>query len=329
MFAYQKTKKEIIDETLNVIDIYSYYIGINIKRLPISMKSPLRGETRSSFGIFNKGKNILWKDFTLNIGGDIYTLISKMYGLTFNESIDKIYNDLVLNKQTFNNINIVNSNRIIFLQPYYYIEENIPESYWNFWKRYKVITKDILNKNAVQCVKYLYINYNLIEEYSDTNILIGYKWKYKGQLYHKIYKPLSKEKRFITDFRGASSFLIHGLNHLDKSVHYVIITKSVKDKMVLEALGYNAINIQNEGVKIPIVILNELKKYYTHIYLLYDNDYDKKENWGQIAAKNLIKEHPFLINRKIDGRYKCSDISEYIEKYSIEDTKKLLNQLFN
>ena len=97
--------------------------------------------------------------------------------------------------------------------------------------------------------------------------------------------------------------------------------------MVLEGLKFNAINTQNEGIQIPKEIIDYLLQYYTNIYLLYDNDYDKSKNWGQLAAKTVIKQYPFIKNIKIDGRYKCTDVSEFIKKYDENKSKQYLNSL--
>ena len=51
MYVPKKSLKQIVDEEINVIDIYSYYVGTNIKQLPISYKSPLRQDDHPSFGI--------------------------------------------------------------------------------------------------------------------------------------------------------------------------------------------------------------------------------------------------------------------------------------
>lgn len=139
--------------------------------------------------------------------------------------------------------------------------------------------------------------------------------------------PYSKSKRFISDFRGSSRYLLHNLNDIDKSVNYIIISKSVKDAMVLQAFGYNVTSVQNEGISIPTSIIKYLQSLYKYIYVFYDNDYNKSKNWGQIDAKELIKQYPFIKNIVIDGRYKVTDISEFICKYDEHKTKELLNKL--
>lgn len=331
-FTQNKSLKEEIEDTITDIDIYSFYINKNITRLPIAFNSPLRKDKHASFGLtLSRNNKVRWKDFTLNEGGDVYSFVQRLFGLSFYEALLKIKNDIINSKNVKfdKNIKVLNNTSSIYLQPYYYKEDSVPKSFYDYWNRYKIITKNILAANHVKAVKYLFKNYSLYLKYNDTNPIIGYTWNYKNKIYHKIYQPLNKEQRFISDFRGVSRYLIHNLNKIDKSAKYLIITKSVKDNMVLEGLNYNSISIQNEGVSIPPEIMTWLRSLYKNIYLLYDNDYNKSENWGQKAAKKTVYEYPFLINKKIDGRYKVTDISDFIEKYDVDKTKEVLKQLIN
>lgn len=176
MFSPTKSTKSIIEDELNEIDIYSYYIGKNITAIPIAFSSPLRKDDTPSFGLYMANNKIRWKDFTLNKTGDIYSLVQELFGLNFYKALDKIKNDLVDTKDvSFNkNIKIIQTNRELYLQPYYYIDESIPQSYYDYWNQYKVITIPILKKNNVQCVKYAFINHTLTHEYTNKNPIIGY-----------------------------------------------------------------------------------------------------------------------------------------------------------
>ena len=334
-----RNKYEEILEKLDTIDIYSFYLRVNIRKIPFKIKSPLRKqENNPSFNLYFYNNTILWKDFTLNESGNVYTLVSKMYNLSYNEAINKIYNDMILqnfvntNRQIYgvNKTILTNNQSKVELTPYLF-NKFIPKSYWDYWKQYKVITKDILNKNRVNAVKYVYYNDYLYAKYTANDIVILYTEyrKNKSKAYRKIYRPFNKEKKWISNFRGDSKWLIHGLGSINKNTNYIIITKSNKDKMVLEGLNYNAINVQNEGITIPLKIVNYLESIYKFIFVLYDNDYNKKENWGQRSAKLLIKEHSNFINIKISNKYKCTDISEFILKYDEVKTKILLDSLLN
>lgn len=333
---YIDIQDEIL-ERLDELDIYQYYLNKSIRRVPFKCNSPFREEQHPSFGLFYNNSRILWRDFTLQETGNVFSFIMKMYGINYYEALHKIKTEMIENKITSNietkryNVIKENTESSIDLLFYYFKDNEIPNSYWKYWNNYKVITKEILQKNHVKCPKYVYLNNKLIATYKDDDILIRYIWKRKGieKHYYKLYRPMNKADKWISNFRGASKWLIHGLNTINKEVDYIIITKSVKDKMVLEGLGFNAINIQNEGITIPREIIEYLKKFYTRFFLLYDNDYNKPKNWGQLAAKKLIKEYSFIKNIKIDGRYQSSDISEYIFKYDEFQSKQLIERLLS
>jgi len=160
---YLTIKDEIYDR-LNEIDIYEYYLNKRINKIPFTCLSPLRKENHNSFGLYYKNSNILWKDFVLNTGGDIFNLVSYMYGLNYYEAQKKITNDLILNRHinlgerkiyAFDYKEKISSIDLIFL---YHPINNIPNSFYDYWNKYKVIDKNILEKNNVRCVKYVYLN---------------------------------------------------------------------------------------------------------------------------------------------------------------------------
>ncbi len=332
--------KDEIESKLSSLDIYQHYIDIKITKIPFKTISPFRKEEKNpSFGLYRNNNNkILWKDFTLNDSGDVYSFVMKLHNVSFIKALWLIKDTLLHHNITTlpstqyvtDKNNIVNQeSSSVLITPYYYNDDDIPSSYYKYWDKYKVITKKILFKNNVSCAKYIYFNNSLYCNYKSDDIIIVYKWKRKNKekIYYKIYKPMSKTNKWLSNFRGSSKWLVHGLNDMDISQHYIIITKSVKDKMVLEGLGFNAISVQNEGISIPLEIINYLRSLYSYIFVLYDNDYNKSKNWGQLFAKKLIITYSDLINIKIDGRYRCTDISEYIEKYNIIESKRMIQKL--
>lgn len=331
---YKNIKEEILHK-IDVIDIYSFYLKKNIKQIPFKCKSPLRTEQNPSFSLYIYNNTIFWKDFTLGVSGDVFKLISKMFDINYNESVYKIYQEMIKNNFLLNERKIYNvhksikiSNSSIEITPFIF-KNKIPQSYFDYWEQYKVITKNILKKNNVFAVKYVMLNDTIYARYKNNDIIILYKEKRKNnnKIYRKIYRPFNKEKKWLSNYRGDSKWLIHGLSNINKTVNYIIITKSNKDKMVLEGLGYNSVNVQNEGISIPKEIINYLKSLYEYIYIFYDNDFNKSKNWGQIAAKKQKQIYPCFSNIMIPSKYECTDISEFINRYDIEKTSNLLQKL--
>ena len=188
---------EYILDNINEIDIYQYYLNKKIKHIPFKSQSPFHKDEHPSFSLFSKDNHILWKDFTLGTTGNVFTFIMKLYNLNYFDSLKKINEDLIIKqisniiiKQKCNTIKNIEKSKIDLVF-YYFKDKEIPKSYWNYWNKYKVITKEILDKNNVRCPKYVYLNNNLHFSYKDDDILIRYTWKLKNdnKNYYKVYKP--------------------------------------------------------------------------------------------------------------------------------------------
>ena len=60
-------------------------------------------------------------------------------------------------------------------------------------------------------------------------------------------------------------------------------------------LNIPSVSLQAEGTTPKPHIIEELKERFETIYVLYDNDYDKEQNWGQLFG-NEIADRYNLIN---------------------------------
>ena len=104
-----------------------------------------------------------------------------------------------------------------------------------------------------------------------------------------------------------------GWKQLPEKGDELIITKSLKDVMSIDSiLGIPAVSLQSEGTKPKPHIIQELKNRFKTIYLLYDNDFDKEKNWGQIFAKELYKEFD-MINLMIPSEFESKDFSDLVK----------------
>ncbi len=58
-----------------------------------------------------------------------------------------------------------------------------------------------------------------------------------------------------------------------------------------------------------------------------DNDFGKQKNWGQIAAKKLLDEYPFMINIVIPEETGCKDFSDLVSKYGSDKASSILRTI--
>jgi hypothetical protein len=140
-----------------------------------------------------------------------------------------------------------------------------------------------------------------------------------GTSMYKLYKPY--EKRGRKWIGNPDTGNLQGYNQLPWVGDSLIITKSLKDVMVLSVLGYNAVATHSESTGLDPVTLKTLEDRFKDITIFYDND-----QAGITGAKKLCRAHDFngII---IPLEYEVKDISDFIVKYGYQDTRELLQRL--
>jgi len=180
-----------------------------------------------------------------------------------------------------------------------------------FWRSF-YIKEETLSLYKVNAISKYTINGLVKASYSKESPMYSYKVFNK----FKIYRPFEPK---ATKWRGnLSSLDIQGFEQLPESGELLIITKSLKDVMVLHELGYNSIAPSSESISIPEVVMNNLRNRFKKIIIFYDRD-----RAGLTFARKITKQ--FEINAIfINKKYKKKDISDYIKKFGVENTKQLL-----
>ena len=142
---------------------------------------------------------------------------------------------------------------------------------------------------------------------------------------YKIYSPLAERRgKWLTN---ASSNTVQGIRQLRMTSYDLIVTKSLKDVMVLRVLGFEAIALQNEGAKIPTWVNSVIDTYYHDIFVLYDND-----ETGKVTSNALCDKHKYSKIEIPDFLYKESgikDISDYVKVYGKKNGKELISNLIS
>lgn len=327
MFDFEKVLnknclKDILKQTTEY-DIYSYYIG---KQFEIGrvMKSPLRKESHPSFGVFKSttSGDLLWKDQATGKTGNIVTFVSELFNINNTDAINKIYEEVV-KKQiiliTEKGSRIRDSyekvKTIISIQ-----RKNFTETDDKYWGQY-LISREILKKHNVFPIQTFWINDQIANLfYTKKQPLYAY---IVGDKY-QIYSPYGdKKNKFRTNCNIGD---IHGLEQLPDKGNLLIITKSKKDIIVLDRLGYNAIAPLGETTPIPDEIISDLKNRFKKIIVLYDNDEP-----GIKAATKFSLHHDLrfvYIPKEYYIKFGIKDVSDFIKAYKIIKTKELLKKLF-
>ena len=336
MFDFNDAKETLsINDILKYIseyDIFKYYCK-NFEDIEISFCSELRVDNKPGCRIYITGENTLrYKDFASGENYNCWNYIMIKYGCTFYESLDIVANDFkISNKKITISPNLIIGKDSISIQPK--IIKKVPsvitimpqnwrlEDY-QYWNQYS-INFDLLQEYNVIPSKYVYLTKGIkrhIFEYNKYNPCYAYKFTYEGTTSYKIYWPLNKDKARKWLFSGGSSKNIEGYDQLPLHGDILILTKSLKDCMCYNLVGYPAISLQGEANKLEQDFVTKLLKRFNKIIINYDND-----EQGIISTTKLVEQYQFQYFY-ID---KAKDLSDYIKDNGLDKAKELINKLIN
>lgn len=314
------------DKILNLVDdyfIYCYYLGKEIQiNKPIS--SPLRKDNHPSWSLYRNRRGILiWKDFATGDSGNVVNLLMQMESLRYHEALKKIWNDVIIHKSVSlrkatdkMKTNTEESKNVIEIKKKNYTDKDL-----EFWGKYH-ITKDTLKLYKVFPISTFWLNeVQMNFFYTDKEPMYAYSIYDK----FKIYRPYSRR----TDKwrNNCSSFDVQGMEQLAENGKLLIITKSLKDVMVLSELGYNAIAPQSENSSIPKIIMDHLKLRFKRIVILFDYDEGGIQGAKKLSEKYSIP-HTFIPKHYLD-LYQIKDVSDFIKEFGKERTDEMIRELLN
>lgn len=310
--------KDIL-EKLSDADIYSYYLGkYQIGKL---MNSPLRhDDSIPSFAIYKARQgNLMFKDHGTGDTGNALKFIKLYKGIQTREELERELLRIVRHTEPSKTIVSNNcskpidsyvSNIGIVRQPFTDVDKK-------YWKQFH-ISLDTLKKYQVFSIKYFLCNRVVKGTYKENNPMYAYKVDDK----FKIYRPLaSKYTKWRTNLTNLN---VQGLSEIpQEGGDVLIITKSLKDVMVLHEMGVDAIAGSSETTFIPDNVLKSLRRKYKHILILYDRD-----KIGVHNSRKLSKEYKldaFLINKK----FKAKDISDAVKDNGFDTIKSWLFKIID
>jgi hypothetical protein len=303
-------------ERVTEYDIYRFYIGSNFDIGKI-MSSPFRKDKNPSFGIFKSSKtsSLLYKDLASKSVGNCVKFVEELFNISYREALIKIISDLINKNLT------ISSEGISIKEDYKATSTVISVKKKNFckidddyWGQFYLSRDDLRHFNVFPIQTY-WLN-DIVQPWVYNEANPGYAYEVYNK--YKIYKPLSPKKyKWISN---CSNYDIQGYEQLPYQGDLLVITKALKDVMVLYKLGYNAIAPQGENHSIPHEVMDTITKRFTRIVILYDNDEAGKQGSTKIATK-------FNLQQIFIPDTFPKDISDYIKQYGIDKSKELLNNL--
>lgn len=318
--------KNTILRKIAVQDLYSYYF--NIKEIPCVISSPLRADKNPSMSIRSPdGINVYFRDFSTGESGDIFTLLQSYWGLSFSDTLNRIYTDLSLNKKTKGILrqhiprSKVNKTSHANLQVKI---RDFKEHDIKYWQSYGVDLNFLKKANVFPVSHILKTKNGILNTFIADKYAYVFVEKKDDKLTLKVYQPFNKKYKWANS-NDSSVWSLWRL--LPPKGDTLIITSSLKDALCIFCnTGIPSVSLQAESYIPKESVINILKKRFNNIYILYDNDFNAVKNWGQLAS-NKIAELFNLKQIKIPTKYKSKDTSDLYKNTSKQTVIDVINKL--
>jgi len=282
-----------------------YYLNLKVTRKLIT--SPFREDHKPTCGFYYSDKGVLYlHDFATNEHLDVFEVVKRKFKINYYQAIIRINHE----KNKFNIDKVSLKKEKIF-----YTFTEIDN--FDYFKKFR-ISNEILKLYKVKAVKTLYVNEAVSKKSTKTNPIFAYTFP-SGHF--KFYRPLTKND----DKWGGNSTIndVFGYYQLPQKSKIVFITSSAKDVMVLRSLGYNAVAFSSENISTKnevAKVINNLKKRFEYVFVYMDND-----SAGSKANQKISFD--FRINKVQNPANTPKDISDYMAKYNIRKTHRMLKKL--
>lgn len=293
-------------------DIYSHYLGSF--RVGAIYNSPFRKDKNPSFGIYysKRTKQLLFKDHGSGECGNIIKFVSLFTGLTN-------YNDILAD--IVKQLNITTNTKLDSSKQYIQetetvigvVRQELTRIDIDYWSQFH-ISKSTLKKFNIDSIKYYLCNGIVKGIYKNDNPMYAYK------VYNnfKIYRPLGDK---YTKWRNnLTEYDIQGYAQLPKKGDLLFITKSMKDVMCLYEMGFNAISPSSESTFLPEDVLEDIKKRFKRIIILFDRDTAGVKYSRKMSLKHGLEA--MFIHKK----YQAKDVSDAVKANGFEEIKSWISK---
>lgn len=322
-------KGEILSK-ISELDIYNKYSNVGTLSVGKLNTSPLRNtenkDNTPSFSLYPAKGELKFKDFGgYKLSGNCFDYVKYIFNISYEEALKKIYVDFELHKVVAGIQNSTNTNTTLdYLKEINKRIVAIKRSWnlvdYNYFKQFELPLEFVASKN-VYAAKNVYI---VTEE---TEIVLWATDSYKYPIYSwstadkiKCYRPYNpKTSKWLSTM---TTWELQNIETVNTKSDTLFITKSMKDCLVLEYLGFAAVAPGSEVPNIPRKILDYLEATFKRIVILYDNDDTGVKNSIALAA-NTGYQNIVLPNKEF------KDISDYTKEFGLKASLELIKKLIN
>lgn len=306
------TLDDILSRTTEFDILYHYF---NVNELPTIIHSPLRQDNRPSFGLYTlDGKRVHYTDLATKDRGGLFDLLMKYWGESYKDMLKHLWEDL----SNFSNANVqfnsIKSERTYQSLKSRNIDLQCKVREWKdydleYWGSYGI---------SLDWLKYadIYpISHKIVIKDGQRYVFGADKYAYayverkEGKITLKIYQPFNKGgyKWSNRHDRSVISLWTKVPEYGDK----ICICSSMKDALCLWAnTGIPALATQGEGYGMSNTAISELKRRYSHIYILLDND-----EAGIIDGRKLSESTGFtnIVLPRVNNAKDISDLYKSLQ----------------
>jgi hypothetical protein len=319
------TKKQLLAHRTEE-EYMSFYLGINPDHG--LHRNPLRKDRKPSASFYrdNNGDGQLrFKDWATGERLNFVDVVMVKYQCNLDKALKIIGNDFgIISKPHYEKHeravefkgDILDSNASSILQG-----EVVPfkdkDILW--WKSFG-ITEETLKKYDVHNLKTVFLNGYPSFFSNNRDPIYGYYFgKEDGRELWKMYMPNRQTFRFLLNTNK-----LQGLKQLPKTGDVLVVTKSLKDVMVLYEMGIPAIATQGESMLLSDVQYKNLSERFKRI--VFNGDADPA---GIKFMANSRRKYSGIAMTFMDQERFAKDVSDYVKKVGFSRAQRVISFFIN
>lgn len=313
---------------VNQFDIFNCYCT-PFTKLNKSFRSELRDDKRPTCSICKVGDKLVYRDFAIvERSMDCFNYIQEKYSVNFSQALEMINQDFNLGLISFVKLvyspkaTITRTDFDISTVPEYIVEIRVKIRDWSsadkdYWNGKYDLHRSTLELFGVHPLQGFFINGRYTG--CGSNVYGYYNGRMlDGREAWKIYHPFGeKSEKWRSNCLDGT---MQGWDQLPATGDLCIITKSLKDVMVLYQLGIPAVAPQAESNNLDTEKVNELKTRFKNVLILYDNDAP-----GKKAAEKFSEEFNIPAVYMPEG---TKDASDFVELYGVDVLNAYIQDIY-
>lgn len=316
-------------ENVTEVELLYYYLGI--AKLPTVINSPLRPDTKPSFGLLSPdGLKVYYRDFATGEYGGLFNLFMELWHLPFKEVLTKIANDLPEISVKTGSVHTAQYDKV--RKSFNHGSDSTLKFRIRAWQKYDIeywemygVSKDWLIFGQIYPISHIFVCKDGKEYVFPADKYAYVYVEYKDDTpSFKIYQPYSN----ICKWRSQHDHSVWDLwTQLPATGENLIITSSRKDALcVWENTLIPSCSLQAESYLPKAQVIDILKQRFPNIFILYDNDYDKPKNYGHLYGQKIAETFG-LGQIEIPSSFQSKDPSDLAKNHGRLAVKQTITNL--